>query len=123
MTTLLLGIGDLHSKRSNQDELKACAHKISAQIMEQKPNAIVILGDLGNDHERAYLVALNGMVTFLELVNYAAISVGAKIYYIIGNHDRCNHRNPYCSDILSRDCLFGIYQRGRLVREWSYKHG
>ena len=88
----ILAIGDPHSKRSNQGEIKECAFKSAEEIVEIKPKAVVILGDLANDHEKLYLSALNGIVYFLDTVCKAAASVGAKVYYIVGNHDAQNNQ-------------------------------
>lgn len=83
----LLSIGDLHSKKNNQSVLLECAKRICNKIKEHKPKAITILGDLANDHEKLYVVALNGIVSVLDLICETATSVGAKVYYIVGNHD------------------------------------
>lgn len=88
----ILAIGDLHSKRSNQDDLAECADKIVDLIASRSPKAIVILGDLANDHEKVYVTALSGAVKFLKLINDAAVAIGAKLYYIVGNHDAENNQ-------------------------------
>ena len=88
----ILAIGDPHSKRSNQEEIKECAKRAGEAILKTKPKAVVILGDLANDHEKLYLTALNGIVFFLDLICKVSSSVGAKVYYIVGNHDAANNQ-------------------------------
>lgn len=87
MSLEVMVIGDLHSKRSNQDELIVCAERISGHVLVNKPKAVVILGDLANDHEKVYLPALNGMSAALAVINQSAVQIGAKVYYVLGNHD------------------------------------
>lgn len=92
MSTKILAIGDLHSKVSNQEDIKACADKNAEQIKEKQPNAIVIMGDLANDHERSHVLAFNGIVLFFDIVCAAAADIGRKVYYLIGNHDLMNNQ-------------------------------
>jgi DNA repair exonuclease SbcCD nuclease subunit len=104
MSVSIMVIGDPHSKRSNQAELTECASKIAEQITKNKPNAVVILGDLANDHEKLYLTALNGIVKFLATICDAA--QGAKVYYIIGNHDAIDNKI-----FLTDDHAFNAFKR------------
>lgn len=89
MSLKILTIGDPHSKRSNQPEIKECGDKIAQKIKETEPNAVVILGDLADNHDRVYISSLHGTVYFIEAICTAAASLlkPAKVYYIIGNHD------------------------------------
>jgi DNA repair exonuclease SbcCD nuclease subunit len=88
----IMAIGDPHSKRNNQSEITECGNKISENIKTHKPKAVVILGDLANDHEKVYLTALNGIIKFMSKVCDAASEVGARVYYIIGNHDAATNQ-------------------------------
>jgi DNA repair exonuclease SbcCD nuclease subunit len=87
----ILAIGDPHSKKNNQNEIEKCADLCAEKVLSEKPKAVVILGDLANDHERLYLSALNGIVYFFDKICIAANIVEAKVYYIVGNHDYINN--------------------------------
>jgi hypothetical protein len=93
----ILVIGDAHSKISNQKNLRDCADRIENVISETKPNAIISLGDLGNDHGKVYLSALNGMVYYFDKITKAAAGVSAKTYHLLGNHE-CEHNQVFLED-------------------------
>ena len=99
MAIKIFTIGDPHSKKSNQAELKICADKIAQKITETQPDAIVILGDLADNHDRVYISALNGTVYFVDVICSAAAGLikPAKVYYIIGNHD-CESNQIFLTD-------------------------
>jgi len=94
----LLVIGDLHSKRSNQDDLSQCVKTISDNIAKLSPKAIIILGDLANDHEKIHLSSLNGIVNVFNNVCQEAEKINAKVYYIPGNHDYI-HNQVFLEDV------------------------
>jgi hypothetical protein len=105
MTLPILAIGDPHSKISNQAELRECADKCAAQARILKPKAILIMGDLANDHEKVYVVALNGMAYFMGRMVEVATELGIKVYYIVGNHDYCNN-----SQYLTEEHAFNVFK-------------
>jgi DNA repair exonuclease SbcCD nuclease subunit len=84
---LILAVGDPHSKISNINDLQLLAAEILSIISEEKPDAVVILGDLHDYFERAHLQAWNSMVLFLD-----KISSAIDTYYIIGNHCSINNQ-------------------------------
>lgn len=83
----LLCVGDPHAKISNIKDIKLLAEKIVAIVKEIKPDAVVILGDLHDTSDHAYLQAWNSVISFLKL-----ISDEIATYYIIGNHCAINNQ-------------------------------
>jgi hypothetical protein len=88
----VLAIGDPHSKLSNQDDLRECADRSSAVILERKPNLTVVMGDLFDGHEHLHVTTLNGASYFLKRCLSACVEVNSWLAYLIGNHDCENNQ-------------------------------
>ena len=85
-------IGDPHFKTSNPMESMEMANAIIADIQDRKLDAIVCLGDVLDRFANIHVDPLNVATEFLF-----KLSLKAKLYLIIGNHDRPNN-NIYCTD-------------------------
>ena len=92
-----LTIGDCHCKLSNIEEVLDVSNKSSKIIKDEKPNIVILLGDLTDGHEKIHLDSLNSVSKFLDIITESSLSVNAKVFYIIGNHDLSNH-SLYLSD-------------------------
>lgn len=83
----ILFIGDPHFQVNNIQEVEIFIKKITKLAEEQKPDLIIIAGDLLHTHERLHTIALNKAY---ELVN---IMRGiSKTYVLVGNHDMINNQ-------------------------------
>ena len=83
----LLCIGDPHAKISNIKDIRLLAEKIVAIVKDTKPDAVVIMGDLHDTSDHAYLQAWNSVISFLDV-----ISSEITTYYIVGNHCAINNQ-------------------------------
>jgi DNA repair exonuclease SbcCD nuclease subunit len=80
-------IGDQHFKIDNVEEIDIFIEKITILITENKPDFIVLLGDLLDTHERIHAVPLNRAYKFID--NMRKIS---KTYILVGNHDMSDNQ-------------------------------
>jgi len=87
MSVKIIFIGDPHIKVSNLPEVEIFMERIINLATEQKPDLIVIAGDLLHNHERIHVLALNKAY---EMVNNMRLI--AKTYILVGNHDMCNNQ-------------------------------
>lgn len=92
MELKILTIGDPHFKVSNVVESEEMVKKILQISQEKKPDFIVCLGDILNNHENIHVVPLSSSIDFLY-----KLSQNFPLFVIIGNHDRPNN-----SDFLSQ---------------------
>lgn len=99
----VLTIGDPHFKVSNIKECEEMIEKIVQIAKEKKPDFIVCLGDILDRHETIHVSPLTLSIKFLSRLEQIA-----KLYVIIGNHDRPNN-----SDFLSNQHPFNA------VKEWK----
>lgn len=87
MSVKILFIGDPHIQVSNIPEVELFMERLINLATEQKPDLIVIAGDLLHNHERLHTLALNkayDMVNDMRLIS--------KTYILVGNHDMCNNQ-------------------------------
>lgn len=80
-------IGDPHIKTDNFEEFELFVQKLTEKIVENKPDIIVILGDVLHTHERLHTLALNKAYDFIKKM--ATIT---KTYVLVGNHDYCSNQ-------------------------------
>lgn len=82
MSVKVLFIGDPHIQVSNLPEVEMFMERLINLATEQKPDLIIIAGDLLHNHERLHTLALNkayDMVNDMRLIS--------KTYVLVGNHD------------------------------------
>ena len=87
MSTKVLFIGDPHFQVTNIPEVDLFMDKIINLTTEEKPDLIIIAGDILHTHERLHTVALNKAY---DLVNNMRLI--AKTYVLVGNHDYTNNQ-------------------------------
>lgn len=81
----ILCIGDPHFMLSNLDQIKEYTKKIVSIIKKDRPDIVVVLGDLFHTHEKKHILVEKEVTYFLKyLVKYS------EIYLIVGNHDMIN---------------------------------
>ena len=86
INTKILCIGDPHFKVSNIDEVNIFIERISKLIEEIKPEAIIMMGDLLDTHEKIHSIPLNKAYEFIDKLRKTSIT-----YCIVGNHDYYNN--------------------------------
>lgn len=78
----VLFIGDPHFQINNMTEVDIFMTEITKVINCEKPDIIVVAGDILHTHERLHTTVLNKAYDFIKnLRNYA------KTYILVGNHD------------------------------------
>jgi DNA repair exonuclease SbcCD nuclease subunit len=88
----VLTIGDPHFRIDNLDDISVYISRIESLVKNEKPNFVVILGDLLHCHERIHTTVLNKAYTFINrLRKYTPV------YILVGNHDYINN-SQFLSD-------------------------
>jgi DNA repair exonuclease SbcCD nuclease subunit len=102
MSSKILTIGDPHFKKDNLDIVDLLCEKVINLVKNNKYDAIVILGDFLQEHEKMFMGA-KSKAEFLML-NLSEI---LPTYVLIGNHDRENnkvfleHQHPFiCAEVI-----------------------
>jgi DNA repair exonuclease SbcCD nuclease subunit len=80
-------IGDPHFQVSNLIEVDLFIEKMKKLCLEEKPDLIIIAGDLLHTHERLHTVALNKAYEFINILRNIS-----KTIILVGNHDMCNNQ-------------------------------
>lgn len=83
----LLAIGDVHIMEKNLMIANDMMDRIINVIKEQKPDVVVLLGDILDEHENVHIESLN---TATELIG-KILDCGVYLFVLIGNHDYINH--------------------------------
>lgn len=79
-------VGDPHFQVDNISEVNIFIEKLENLAILEKPDFIVILGDLLHTHERIHTVPLNKAYEFIERMRNIA-----KTFVLVGNHDMINN--------------------------------
>lgn len=80
-------IGDPHFKSKNVLETNEMVTKIYASVIEEKPNFIVVLGDVLDTHETIHVGPLCRATEFL----FQLSKMSKHLFVLVGNHDRPNN--------------------------------
>jgi DNA repair exonuclease SbcCD nuclease subunit len=88
-----LVIGDPHFQVNNLLDVDAFITKTETAVRRLKPDFIVCLGDLLDQHERIHVDPLTRANRFLEMLARHALT-----FLLVGNHDRRNN-SDFMSDI------------------------
>lgn len=86
--TKIVCIGDPHFKVSNRTDMKIFMQECYSTVEKNKPDFIIVMGDVLDRHENIHVHALMDASQFL-----IQLSKFAKTYVLIGNHDRPNNSN------------------------------
>ena len=80
--TKIIFIGDPHIQTNNIEEVEMFIEKIIILIFNQKPDIVIIGGDVLHYHERLHTLALNKAYELIEKIKNLC-----KLYVLVGNHD------------------------------------
>jgi DNA repair exonuclease SbcCD nuclease subunit len=93
----VLTIGDPHFKADNQLETDAMHQQIQQLLTFEKPDLIVVLGDLLHSNEKLNLHIQKRAVDFMRMLKASLTLEHQHLYLLVGNHDRPNN-NDFQSD-------------------------
>jgi predicted phosphodiesterase len=82
----VLTIGDPHFKLDNLGEVSTYIAKIVQIIKNERPDFVVVLGDLLHTHERVHTTVLNKAYQFINRLREQC-----PVYVLVGNHDYINN--------------------------------
>lgn len=78
----VIAIGDPHFRVENILEVETFMDKMAKVAKTEKPDMIVVLGDLLHTHEKIFTIALNKAYDFIKTMRDIAPT-----YVLVGNHD------------------------------------
>jgi DNA repair exonuclease SbcCD nuclease subunit len=84
----VIAIGDPHFRTDNIPEVNQFMDKLENLCKEEKPNFIVVLGDVLHTHERLHTMPLNKAYEFIS-----RLRVISKTFILVGNHDMTSNQN------------------------------
>lgn len=82
----VLAIGDPHFRIDNLEDVASYIVAIGTVLEREKPDSVIILGDLLHYHERIHTTVLNTAYTFIHTIRKYC-----PVYVIVGNHDYINN--------------------------------
>lgn len=83
----VIAIGDPHFKTDNIPEVNMFIERLEKLAENEKPNLIVILGDVLHTHERLHITPLNSACNFVNKMRNIAETV-----ILVGNHDAISNQ-------------------------------
>src|SRR5665647_2317252 len=83
-----LVVGDNHFKVNNVTETNEMTKRLLILAEQERPDFIVLLGDILHRHETIHVVPLMGCERMIQ-----ALSQISPTFICIGNHDRPNNSN------------------------------
>jgi len=87
MSVKILAIGDPHFKIGNTHDTDLAQTKIIQLLIQYKPDAVVVLGDILDRYESIHVNPLCRAIEFLRSIQENV----SRLYVLIGNHDRPNN--------------------------------
>lgn len=78
----VIAIGDPHFKVDNIEEINIFIEKILQMLKTEKPDFIVLLGDVLHTHERLHTIPLNKAYEFVNSLREIS-----ETFVLVGNHD------------------------------------
>jgi DNA repair exonuclease SbcCD nuclease subunit len=88
----VLTIGDPHFRIDNLDDISLYISRIESLVKNEKPNFVVVLGDLLHCHEQIHTTVLNKAYMFINKIRKYT-----PVYILVGNHDYINN-SQFLSD-------------------------
>lgn len=85
----VLTIGDPHFKKDNEECTDILLKETLRVIEEERPDYVVVLGDIMHDHSRTTINMFNRAIEYLFKI--AESMPAGKTKVLIGNHDRTNN--------------------------------
>ena len=101
----VLVIGDLHCKTSNIRDSLILEAKLNKLLVKCPVDAIILLGDIGDYHDRMPLYAWQSIVRIIR-----AISNHTKLFILMGNHDMINNKQYLTADHFYN--VFKLFEMG-----------
>lgn len=95
----VIAVGDQHFQTSNVPDVTQFVIKLTELVINEKPDLIVLLGDLLHTHERLHVMCLNMAVDFVR-----KMSELAPVVILVGNHDMINN-SQFLTDGHWLNCL------------------
>jgi len=106
---LIVVVGDVHFKKDTPTITDLVIAKITNEISRLKPDLVVFLGDVLDNHEKIDLKTQNKAIKFIRHISSMKSSSGEfiNVFLVIGNHER-----PDATTFLTEDsafyCLKGV---------------
>lgn len=88
----VIAIGDPHFRVDNLEDVTIFIHKMEQFIKTERPDFVVVLGDLLHTHERIHTSVMNKAYTFVNKLRMLCPT-----YILVGNHDYINN-SQFLSD-------------------------
>ena len=85
--TKIIAVGDPHFQISNIVDVEIFINKIEELAKREKPDLIVILGDVLHTHERVHTIPLNKAYDFVDRMRLITLT-----YVLVGNHDMTSNQ-------------------------------
>lgn len=83
----IIAVGDPHFKIDNIEDVDLFIEKIIKLVEIEKPNYVVVLGDLLHTHERLHTTPLNKAYEFIHKLKELS-----KVIILVGNHDMISNQ-------------------------------
>jgi len=83
----IIAVGDPHFQTDNTPEVNLFIERFLELLNKEKPDFVVILGDLLHTHERLHTVPLNKAYQFIKKVKDICYT-----FILVGNHDMTNNQ-------------------------------
>jgi DNA repair exonuclease SbcCD nuclease subunit len=83
----IIAVGDPHFQTENIPEVNLFIDKLEKLVIDEKPDLIVILGDVLHTHERLHTTPLNKAYEFFNRMRKIT-----KTFVLVGNHDAVNNQ-------------------------------
>lgn len=80
----VIAVGDQHFKTDNIKEVDLFIDKMTELIEKNRPDFVVLLGDLLHEHERIHIAPLNRAYKLIDSIRQIT-----KTFVLVGNHDMC----------------------------------
>lgn len=85
--TKIIAIGDPHIKLDNFEDFNLFEESLHRLIDSEKPDFIVVLGDILHYHEKIFTQCLNRAYHFIKKLGERALT-----FVLVGNHDMINNQ-------------------------------
>lgn len=84
----VIAVGDPHFRTDNIPEVNTFIDRLENLCIEEKPDLIVVLGDVLHTHEKLHTVPLNKAIELIQRLRKISST-----YVLVGNHDMTSNTN------------------------------